>query len=216
MVDRLSRVYEYLVDFWSAAQRGRGMLEVDQQFLVGTSTQVTVVETSPEMLVIRTEFGQQKRYTTTTQISSGVAIALAEMALDPNESATHLAIGAFVAVDPLANDLEEARRYWSQAQALGADTSSLLPVLDDNYDLGGGIPPIPGLDPDESERLLDDLVEFACQPPRVYHHTWREGDAVIWDNRCLLHRARPWDHSELRRMKHTRIAGDPRSEGVAA
>jgi alpha-ketoglutarate-dependent taurine dioxygenase len=75
---------------------------------------------------------------------------------------------------------------------------------------------IPGLAPDESEKLLDELVEFACRPPRTYEHSWSAGDAVIWDNRCLLHRARPWDHSELRRMKHTRIAGDPRSEGVAA
>ena len=29
---------------------------------------------------------------------------------------------------------------------------------------------IPGLAPDESERLLDELADFACQPPRVYHH----------------------------------------------
>jgi len=30
---------------------------------------------------------------------------------------------------------------------------------------------IPGMDPAESERLLDGLVEFACQPPRTYHHS---------------------------------------------
>ena len=71
---------------------------------------------------------------------------------------------------------------------------------------------IPGLDPSESERLLADLVAFACQPPRVYQHEWRAGDVAVWDNRCVLHRARPYDHREPRVMKHTRVAGDPSTE----
>jgi alpha-ketoglutarate-dependent taurine dioxygenase len=74
---------------------------------------------------------------------------------------------------------------------------------------------IPGLDPDESERLLQDLVDFACQPPRTYHHAWSPGDAVLWDNRCLLHRACPWDMTEPRVMYHSRIAGDPATELAA-
>ena len=68
---------------------------------------------------------------------------------------------------------------------------------------------IPGLAPEESDRLLDELVESACQAPRVYRHRWAAGDAVLWDNRCLLHRALPWDMSEPRVMFHSRIAGDP-------
>ncbi len=75
---------------------------------------------------------------------------------------------------------------------------------------------IPGLEAKESERLLEELAEFACQPPRVYEHHWSVGDVAIWDNRCLLHRARPYDHGELRLMKHTRIAGDPASELASA
>ncbi len=67
---------------------------------------------------------------------------------------------------------------------------------------------IPGMEVAESERLLQQLVDFACQPPRVYHHDWKSGDAVIWDNRCLLHQATPWDMSEPRVMWHSRIAGD--------
>jgi alpha-ketoglutarate-dependent taurine dioxygenase len=71
---------------------------------------------------------------------------------------------------------------------------------------------IPGLAPEESERLLDDLLAFACQPPRVLQHTWRPGDLAIWDNRCVLHRARPYDPSVARVLHHTRIAGDPATE----
>jgi alpha-ketoglutarate-dependent taurine dioxygenase len=73
---------------------------------------------------------------------------------------------------------------------------------------------IPGLEPAESERLLDELVDFACRPPRVHHHSWTPGDVVIWDNRCLLHQATPWDMSEPRIMWHSRIAGDPASEAA--
>jgi alpha-ketoglutarate-dependent taurine dioxygenase len=73
---------------------------------------------------------------------------------------------------------------------------------------------IPNMDKGESERFLQSLVDFACQPPRVYHHDWTAGDAVIWDNRCLLHQATPWDMTEPRVMWHSRIAGDPISEAA--
>ena len=73
---------------------------------------------------------------------------------------------------------------------------------------------IPGLAPEESEELLQELIDFACQPPRVYHHDWRPGDVVIWDNRCLLHQATPFDMTQPRVMWHTRIAGDPASEAA--
>jgi alpha-ketoglutarate-dependent taurine dioxygenase len=71
---------------------------------------------------------------------------------------------------------------------------------------------IPGLDEAESEQLLSDLVDFACRPPRTYAHRWQPGDVVIWDNRCVLHRARPYDYREPRVMRHTRVAGDPATE----
>ena len=74
---------------------------------------------------------------------------------------------------------------------------------------------IPGLDPDESERLIQELVDTTCQSPRVHHHAWQPGDAVIWDNRCLMHRLLPWDMNEPRVMYHARIAGSPETEFAA-
>jgi alpha-ketoglutarate-dependent taurine dioxygenase len=73
---------------------------------------------------------------------------------------------------------------------------------------------IPGLSEAESEALLQELIDFACQPPRIYHQDWRAGDVVVWDNRCLLHRATPWDMTQPRIMWHSRIAGDPATESV--
>jgi alpha-ketoglutarate-dependent taurine dioxygenase len=75
---------------------------------------------------------------------------------------------------------------------------------------------IPGLEQGESDRLIKELVDFACQPPRIYHHDWTPGDAVVWDNRCLMHQATPWDMTQRRIMWHSRIAGDPTSEAALA
>ena len=74
---------------------------------------------------------------------------------------------------------------------------------------------IPGLTEAESAELLDRLLDHTCRAPNVYQHEWAPGDAVLWDNRRLLHRARPWDMSQPRVMFHTRIAGDPATEFAA-
>jgi alpha-ketoglutarate-dependent taurine dioxygenase len=71
---------------------------------------------------------------------------------------------------------------------------------------------IPGLDEAESDALLDGLLAAACRPPRVYRHEWQPGDVVVWDNRCVLHRACEWDLALPRVMRHTRVAGDPATE----
>jgi alpha-ketoglutarate-dependent taurine dioxygenase len=71
---------------------------------------------------------------------------------------------------------------------------------------------IPGMQAEESEQLLDRLADWACQPPRIYFHDWEVGDAVVWDNRRLMHRGTPFDMTKPRRMWHTRIAGEPESE----
>ncbi|MGH8663988.1 MAG: TauD/TfdA dioxygenase family protein [Burkholderiales bacterium] len=47
--------------------------------------------------------------------------------------------------------------------------------------------------------LLKDLMEHATQRKFVYRHAWRVGDLVIWDNRCTMHRATPFEDLEYRR-----------------
>ena len=71
---------------------------------------------------------------------------------------------------------------------------------------------IPGLSEADSEALLTQLVEDACQSPRVLTHSWTPGDVVMWDNRCVLHRARPYDYNQPRVMRHVRVTGDPATE----
>ncbi len=71
---------------------------------------------------------------------------------------------------------------------------------------------IVGLAEEESEALLTKLMAEACQPPRTYKHSWEVGDLVVWDNRCVMHRARPYDTKHARVLRASRIAGEPESE----
>ena len=53
----------------------------------------------------------------------------------------------------------------------------------------GKILRIEGLEPAESDALIDELTERMILPDAQYRHAWRKGDIVIWDNRCSYHKA---------------------------
>ena len=68
---------------------------------------------------------------------------------------------------------------------------------------------IEGIGLDESRILIARLLEQTTRPDRVYRHRWQVGDLVMWDNRCVLHRGRPWDSARYERVMHrTTVAGD--------
>jgi alpha-ketoglutarate-dependent 2,4-dichlorophenoxyacetate dioxygenase len=58
-----------------------------------------------------------------------------------------------------------------------------------------------GMPVPDGRMLLRDLIEFATQPHFVHRHTWQLGDLVMWDNRCTLHRGRPYDESKPRDLR---------------
>lgn len=61
---------------------------------------------------------------------------------------------------------------------------------------------------EQGRALLDELMDFATQDRFVYRHAWRNGDIVMWDNRCMMHRVRPWDvEHQPRVMRRTTLAG---------
>ena len=49
--------------------------------------------------------------------------------------------------------------------------------------------------------IILDLIEHATQPRFVHAHRWAKGDLVIWDNRCTMHRARPFDTTKVRDLR---------------
>jgi alpha-ketoglutarate-dependent 2,4-dichlorophenoxyacetate dioxygenase len=59
---------------------------------------------------------------------------------------------------------------------------------------------------EEGRALLRELIEFATQPRFTYAHRWRENDLVLWDDRCTLHRGRPFEETRYRRdMRRTTV-----------
>jgi taurine dioxygenase len=58
----------------------------------------------------------------------------------------------------------------------------------------------------EGRTLLAELLAHATQPCFVYTHRWRLGDLVMWDNRCLLHRAvNNFDGGRYARVMHRSV-----------
>ena len=55
---------------------------------------------------------------------------------------------------------------------------------------------IDGMDDRDARQLLAQLLDEATRREFVYTHKWRQGDAVMWDNRAMLHRGRPWDYTQ--------------------
>jgi taurine dioxygenase len=58
-----------------------------------------------------------------------------------------------------------------------------------------------------SEVLLDKVWAHATQDQFTYRHRWQEGDIVLWDNRCVMHRREPFDNAERRVMHRTQLTG---------
>jgi len=68
----------------------------------------------------------------------------------------------------------------------------------------------------EARAFLRELTEHATQRKFVYAHVWRQWDLVMWDNRITMHRARPYDHTQVRDMHRTTVACEQSTMDQAA
>ena len=73
---------------------------------------------------------------------------------------------------------------------------------------------IDGMEPSAAQALIADLIAFATARGRTHEHRWRAGDVVMWDNRAILHRGRPWPVEEPRHMVRTTITASE-ADGLA-
>ena len=67
---------------------------------------------------------------------------------------------------------------------------------------------IEGLDPQESEDLLNLLFDHQEQRRFVYEHVWRPCDILMWDNRCTLHARTDFSAGERRLLRRVTILGE--------
>jgi len=65
---------------------------------------------------------------------------------------------------------------------------------------------IVGMQQPEGAALLAELLAHATRAQFVYTHRWRPGDLIMWDNRCLLHRAvNNYDSGKYARIMHRSV-----------
>jgi taurine dioxygenase len=59
---------------------------------------------------------------------------------------------------------------------------------------------IVGMGYDEGRALIEELNALAIHPDLTYEHRWRPDELIVWDNRCLMHRATEYNPATQRRV----------------
>jgi taurine dioxygenase len=67
---------------------------------------------------------------------------------------------------------------------------------------------IVGMRQEEARSLLDELWARATDAAHVWGQQWRQGDMMMWDNRCAMHRRDPFDPNTVRLMHRTTVEGE--------
>jgi hypothetical protein len=132
--ERLKEVADYVKQFRGAVAAAVAELEAGSVFKVGTSTQVAVVETFPDKIIVRTA-GQNRAYPF-QDLPPGLAAALADMKLDPAEPVNRVIKAAYLAVkQPDDEEVQSKAKTWLEEAKLGGiDATSVEMFLTDKYD----------------------------------------------------------------------------------
>lgn len=69
---------------------------------------------------------------------------------------------------------------------------------------------IEGIDETEADALLDELIAHSVKSEFRYRHHWNDHDVVMWDNRCVNHRATGgYTYPDIRHLYRTTVEGGP-------
>jgi taurine dioxygenase len=66
--------------------------------------------------------------------------------------------------------------------------------------LGDHAESVVGMAYDEGRALIEALNALAVHPDLTYEHRWTPGELLVWDNRCLMHRATEYDPAVQQRV----------------
>lgn len=128
---------------------------------------------------------ERKRYDGLRVVHS---FAAAQLKVNPTPTDAELA--SWRAVPPHESSLVWQRRDGRRSLVIGATADHVV-----------------GVSAEESRELLAELLDWATQSRFCYAHDWSVGDAVLWDNTAVLHRALPYDPSSDRMLRRTHIKG---------
>ncbi len=75
--------------------------------------------------------------------------------------------------------------------------------------LGDHAESIVGMPYAQGRALIEELNALAIHPDLTYEHRWKPGELIVWDNRCVMHRATPYDPFTQRRvMRRCTVLGE--------
>ncbi len=57
-----------------------------------------------------------------------------------------------------------------------------------------------GMNYEDGRELIEELNAIAIHPELTYEHRWTPGELLVWDNRCVQHRATSYDPTVQRRV----------------
>jgi len=66
--------------------------------------------------------------------------------------------------------------------------------------LGDHAESIVGMPYDEGRAMIEELNALAVHPDLTYEHRWKTRELLIWDNRCVMHRATAYDAARQGRV----------------
>jgi taurine dioxygenase len=56
------------------------------------------------------------------------------------------------------------------------------------------------MDYEDGRALIEELNAMAVHADLIYAHRWSPGQLILWDNRCVMHRATEYDPATQRRV----------------
>jgi taurine dioxygenase len=151
--------------------------------------------------------------------SSGGGTGFADMyaaydALDPEEQARLAGLRA-------VHNLDFSRNRRHGEKPMSAAQRSKVPPVDHPIVrthpetgrkclfLGDHAETIAGWDYAAGRDFIEALNERIIGMARIYTHRWRPGDLMVWDNRCLMHKAGSYDTArEARVIRRCTVLGD--------
>jgi hypothetical protein len=131
MYARLVQLADYNDQFWNAVKQGMKGLESGSELEIG-STVITVVEVLPDDKIVLRIAGRNQTFPL-KELKAGIAMAIAEKWFRADDPNALVMKGAYAAVNKAGN-IQKAKEWWNQAIQSGVNVSSLLPVLDDQYE----------------------------------------------------------------------------------
>ena len=66
-----------------------------------------------------------------------------------------------------------------------------------------------GMPYEEGRALIEELNRMAIHADLSYEHDWQIHQLIVWDNRCLVHKATPYDpHTQSRVIRRCTVVGE--------